>query len=126
MAKQVMLGVRLDAETRSAFKAWCAARQVTAQAVLRDDVARHLSTPAVPSIPRDRALVLMPEDLAQAPVGAADWPGRQGASAASPWDELWEGPSPARVGPRGVKKTKSEKKKGKNKKYKIKRNQIRK
>ena len=44
MAKQVMLGVRLDAETRSAFKAWCAARQVTAQAVLRDDVARHLST----------------------------------------------------------------------------------
>ena len=29
MAKQVMLGVRLDAETRSAFKAWCAARQVT-------------------------------------------------------------------------------------------------
>ena len=44
MAKQVMLGVRLDAETRSAFKAWCAARQVTAQAVLRDDVARHLAT----------------------------------------------------------------------------------
>ena len=33
MAKQVMLGVRLDAETRAAFKAWCAARQVTAQAV---------------------------------------------------------------------------------------------
>ena len=57
MAKQVMLGVRLDAETRSAFKAWCAARQVSAQAILRDDVARHLSTPAVPPIPRDRALV---------------------------------------------------------------------
>jgi ferric-dicitrate binding protein FerR (iron transport regulator) len=60
MAKQVMLGVRLDAATRAAFKAWCAARQVTAQAVLRDDVARHLSSPAVPPIPRDRALVLMP------------------------------------------------------------------
>ena len=60
MAKQVMLGVRLDAETRAAFKAWCAARQVTAQAVLRDDVARHLSSPAVPPIPRARALVLMP------------------------------------------------------------------
>ena len=59
MAKQVMLGVRLDAETRAAFKAWCAARQVTAQAVLRDDVARHLATPAVPPIPRDRALVLV-------------------------------------------------------------------
>ncbi len=57
MAKQVMLGVRLDAETRAAFKAWCAARQVTAQAVLRDDVARHLASPAVPPIPRDRALV---------------------------------------------------------------------
>ena len=51
MAKQVMLGVQLDAETRAAFKAWCAARQVTAQAVLRDDVARHLATPAVPAHP---------------------------------------------------------------------------
>ena len=57
MAKQVMLGVRLDAETRAAFKAWCAARQVTAQAVLRDDVAKHLASPAVPPIPRDRAMV---------------------------------------------------------------------
>ena len=55
-----MLGVRLDAETRAAFKAWCAAWQVTAQAILRDDVARHLATPAVPPIPRDRALVLRP------------------------------------------------------------------
>ena len=59
MAKQVMLGVRLDAATRAAFKAWCAARQVTAQAVLRDDVARHLSSPAVPPIPRDRAMVVL-------------------------------------------------------------------
>ena len=69
MAKQVMLGVRLDAETRSAFKAWCAARQVTAQAVLRDDVARHLATPAVPPIPRDRrgGAGAKAEALAQAP-----------------------------------------------------------
>ena len=74
MAKQVMLGVRLDAETRAAFKAWCAARQVTAQAVLRDDVARHLATPAVPPIPRDRrgGAGAKAEALAQAPVGAAD------------------------------------------------------
>ena len=57
MAKQVMLGVRLDTETRAAFKVWCAARQVSAQAVLRDDVERHLASPAAPPIPRSRALV---------------------------------------------------------------------
>ena len=57
MAKQVMLGVRLDAETRAAFKAWCAARQVTAQAVLRDDVALHWPPLRSPPIPRDRAMV---------------------------------------------------------------------
>ena len=51
MAKQVMLGVRLDEEMRAAFKAWCAARQVSAQAILRDDVARHLSSPGGPADP---------------------------------------------------------------------------
>ena len=95
MAKQVMLGVRLDAETRAAFKAWCAARQVTAQAVLRDDVALHLASPAVPPIPRDRALVqvLRPRPWPKSACGGGCRPGRQGASAASPWDELWERPS---------------------------------
>ena len=86
MAKQVMLGVRLDAETRAAFKAWCAARQVTAQAVLRDDVALHLASPAVPPIPRDRAMVqvLRPRPWPKRPRGAACRPRHaQGASARS-------------------------------------------
>ena len=65
MAKQVMLGVRLDEETRAAFKAWCASRQVSAQRILRDDVSRHLATSAVPPIPRGRALVLMPRGWPQ-------------------------------------------------------------
>ena len=95
MAKQVMLGVRLDAETRAAFKAWCAARQVTAQAVLRDDVALRLASPAVPPIPRATAPWCRCSGRGPGPsaCGGGCRPGRQGASAASPWDELWERPS---------------------------------
>ena len=91
MAKQVMLGVRLDAETRAAFKAWCAARQVTAQAVLRDDVALHWpplrSRPSRATAPWCRCSGRGPGPSA---CGGGCRPGRQGASAASPWDELWE------------------------------------
>ena len=72
MAKQVMLGVRLDAATRAAFKAWCAARQVTAQAVLRDDVALTPVHPCGPAHPARSSPGAHAEDLAQAPVGAAD------------------------------------------------------
>ena len=40
---------------------WPAARRPWCRrGFLRDDVARHLASPAVPPIPRDRALVLMP------------------------------------------------------------------
>ena len=35
----------------------CGKAGLTAQAVLRDDVALHLASPAVPPIPRDRAMV---------------------------------------------------------------------
>ena len=57
--KTVMLGIRLDPETRAAFKAWCAGKQVSAQAVLRDDVRRHLASQDRDAIPPDRALVLV-------------------------------------------------------------------
>ena len=42
--KAVMLSFRLPAAERDAFKAWCTERHTTVQAVLRGDVARHLTT----------------------------------------------------------------------------------
>ena len=39
--KAVMLSFRLPAAERDAFKAWCAERHTTVQAVLRGNVARH-------------------------------------------------------------------------------------
>ena len=72
--KTVMLGIRLDPETRAAFKAWCAGKQVSAQAVLRDDGAaspgesgprRH------PARPRPRAGRPSPELARLAAAGPA-------------------------------------------------------
>ena len=46
--KAVMLSFRLPAAERDAFKAWCAERHTTVQAVLRGNVARHLTTEPSP------------------------------------------------------------------------------
>ena len=51
-----MLGIRIPTETRTAFRVWCTQRGETVQQVIEADVRRHLLTPAVASIPRDRAL----------------------------------------------------------------------
>ena len=53
----MMLGLRVTDTTRTAFRVWCAQRGQTIQQVLEADVRRHLLTPAVAPIPRDRALV---------------------------------------------------------------------
>ena len=55
--RRVMLGIRTSSETRTAFRVWCTQRGETVQQVLERDVRRHLLTPAVGPIPRDRALV---------------------------------------------------------------------
>ena len=55
--QKVMLGLRVTDTTRTAFRVWCAQRGQTIQQVLEADVRRHLLTPAVAPIPRDRALV---------------------------------------------------------------------
>ena len=55
--RRVMLGIRLTADTRTAFRLWCMQRDQTMNDVLEADVRRHLLTPAVGPIPRDRALV---------------------------------------------------------------------
>ena len=54
---KVMMGIRVTDTTRTAFRVWCAQRGQTIQQVLEADVRRHLLTPAVTPIPRDRALV---------------------------------------------------------------------
>ena len=55
--QKVMMGLRVTDTTRTAFRVWCAQRGQTIQQVLEADVRRHLLTPAVAPIPRDRALV---------------------------------------------------------------------
>ena len=55
--RRVMLGVRLTPQTRTAFRVWCTQRGQTIQQVIEADVRRHLLTPSVAPIPRDRALV---------------------------------------------------------------------
>ena len=57
--KAVMLSFRVPAARRDAFKAWCAERHTTVQAMLTADVARHLTTEASPAIPPERALVVV-------------------------------------------------------------------
>ena len=57
--RRVMLGIRLTPETRTAFRLWCMQRDQTMNDVLERDVRRHLLTPAVGPVPRDRALVLL-------------------------------------------------------------------
>ena len=64
--KAVMLSFRLPAAERDAFKAWCAERHTTGQAVLRGDVARHLTTEPSAAIPPERALAVL----------TAPWPTR--------------------------------------------------
>ena len=53
--RRVMLGIRTSSETRTALRVWCTQRGETVQQVLERDVRRHLLTPAVGPIPRDRA-----------------------------------------------------------------------
>ena len=55
--RRVMLGIRLPAETRTAFRLWCMQRDQTMNDVLAADVRRHLLTPAGGPVPRNRALV---------------------------------------------------------------------
>ena len=64
--KAVMLSFRLPAAERDAFKAWCAERHTTVQAVLRGVVARHLTTEPSAAIPPERALAVL----------TAPWPTR--------------------------------------------------
>ena len=55
--RKVMMGLRVTDSTRTAFRVWCTQRGQTVQQVLEADVRRHLLTPAIAPIPRDRALV---------------------------------------------------------------------